>query len=386
MRTGAIFARGSCRALKWTALPAMVLALMVASSGTALAQVAQTLTDVYVTIEGPRTVGEGDEATFTVTANGTISARDARTTANGGSNLTTAGRTITVLVDVATVAEVAATTGEIGATGQPDDGAIVSNPTVSLVLAGNTGSGARTRSATADITFRTNDDTDAEDEILALRVETITTTGAASTTEATNDTAQFTIEDDETQTYELTLDTVTHTGTNPPQENDDISVNLKAVPEHYNDGATLTLYVDNEDGEPARGYAALGATSTAGTSTAAIGTVDPTSTTNPPTPLGTAVNTRAITISQTHNADNGDGNRVTDTITLRAYTGVGEERESGSNPAHRCTRRARPSRRRRHHGRGEERGRRRGHGDRGRWRPGLPDGHRGPRARDLHYG
>ena len=37
--------------------------------------------------------------------------------------------------------------------------------------------------------------------------------------------------------------------------------------------------------------------------------------------LGTPVNTRAITIEQSHDFDNGDGNRETDVITLEAYSG-----------------------------------------------------------------
>ena len=37
--------------------------------------------------------------------------------------------------------------------------------------------------------------------------------------------------------------------------------------------------------------------------------------------LGTPVNTRSITIEQSHDADNGDGNRETDVISLEAYSG-----------------------------------------------------------------
>ena len=48
MRTGANFARGSCRALKWTALVAMVLVL---GAGLAAAQ-AKPLAPTDVTVEG----------------------------------------------------------------------------------------------------------------------------------------------------------------------------------------------------------------------------------------------------------------------------------------------------------------------------------------------
>ena len=101
-------------------------------------------------------------------------------------------------------------------------------------------------------------------------------------------------------------------------------VDLKADPAHHDDGATITLYVDGADGKAAEGYEALGDSSTAGSSSAAIGTVNPA---DPATPLTAAVNTRAITISQSHNEANGDGNRMTDTITLRAFTGAGRNSE-----------------------------------------------------------
>ena len=328
MRTGAIFARGSCRALKWMALFGVVFALLATSSETALAQEAQTLTKVEATISGPRTIGEGDEATFTVKLTGEISARDARTT--GADNLTSTERTVTVVVGVATSEQQSATTGEFNEAGQPNDGAIVTNANVRLTFDANTGSTARSRTATGDVTFRTNADDDAEDEVVFLRINTVTTTGdlaaAVSPLESggVGGTAKFTIEDAQTQTYEVSLNTVTHTSINPPKEGADISVNLKAVPKHHDDGATITLYVDGEDGKPAEGYAALGAGSATGSSLAAIGTTNPTAGQDP---LSTAVNTRAITISQSHNATNGDGNRVPDTIVLRAFTGAGRNAE-----------------------------------------------------------
>ena len=62
MRMGAIFARGSCRALKWTALLGVVFAL---GAGSAAAQ---------VTVTGPtmNTVTEGEVAVYTVEIKGYI--------------------------------------------------------------------------------------------------------------------------------------------------------------------------------------------------------------------------------------------------------------------------------------------------------------------------
>ena len=318
MRTGAIFARGSCRALKmWMALAGMVLAILTASSGTALAQT-QTLTEVTASISGPRTIGEGDEATYTVKVTGKISGRDQ--TGDPPDNLTSTERTVTVMVDVATAEEESGTTGEFNEAGQPNDGAIITNARLQLTLDANTGTTARERTATGEVTFRTNPDNDAEDEVVFLRLESVSG-GTLDGNGGVGNTAKFTIEDAQTQTYELSLNTVTHTGINPPKENAAISVNLKAKPAHHDDGALITLYVDGEDGKAASGYAALGESSTTGSSVAAIGTLDPD--TNNTNALATAVNTRAITISQDHSADNGDGNRVTDTITLRAFEGAG---------------------------------------------------------------
>ncbi len=322
MRTGAIFARGSCRALKWTALFGAVFVLLAASSGTALAQ--QTLTDVTASISGPRTVDEGDEATFTVKVTGTLSGRDADA---DPTTLTDALRTVTVVVAIATDAQETDTTGEFGVNGQPNDGAIVTNTNVVLTFDPNTGSGERGRTATGEVTFRTNSDDDAEDEVVFLRVNTVTLpTGAvAATDDGVGNTAKFTILDTEEQAYTLTLDRA-HTSTNPPKEFADIMVDLKADPPHHDDNATITLYVDGADGKAASGYAALGEGSTAGSSQATIGAATRNTAIDPAVGT-TGTNNRAITISQTHNATNGDGNRMTDTITLRAFTGAGRNSE-----------------------------------------------------------
>ena len=200
MRTGAIFARGSCRALKWMALFGVMLALLAASTGTALAQ--QTLTDVTASISGPRTVNEGDEATFTVKVTGTLGGRDA---GNDPTTRSSTDRTVTVVVGVATTAQEADTTGEFSVTGQPNDGAIVTNTNVVLTFDPNTGSGERGRTATGEVTFRTNSDDDAEDEVVFLRVNTVTLPSGATALAAGNgegNTAKFTILDAQEQAYQ----------------------------------------------------------------------------------------------------------------------------------------------------------------------------------------
>ena len=63
MRTGAIFARGSCRALKWLALVGMVLAL---GAGQAAAQIS--------VVKPPTKFTEGDPTTITVEFAGRIAA------------------------------------------------------------------------------------------------------------------------------------------------------------------------------------------------------------------------------------------------------------------------------------------------------------------------
>ena len=181
---------------------------------------------------------------------------------------------------------------------------------MTLTFAENTGSAPRPRTATGTITVRTNQDPDAEDErVLA--------TGNASG-DAVDATASFTITDDETQTYVLTLDTTVHTSTMPPKEADPISVNLEAKPAHYQGGEVLTLQIEGP-----RGYAAAGDDGTSGETMGSvyIGSANPDGN---GTALGVdaVVNKRPIIISQSHSATNGDGNRVTDMLTLEAYAGA----------------------------------------------------------------
>ena len=139
-----------------TALAAAVL--LAASSGTAYAQ--EQLEDIVITLEAPRSMPEGGDATVTVRGKATVNPTSEQQDGDSASN-----RTVTVDVTLAAgAAQGSATMGEFGAAGQVNDAGIVSNPRVTLTFAENTGSAARSRTATGSITVRSNDDADAESE------------------------------------------------------------------------------------------------------------------------------------------------------------------------------------------------------------------------------
>ena len=280
-----------------TALAAAVL--LAASSGTAWAQ---QLADVEVTLEAPRTMAEGGDTTITVRGKATVLPTGDQTDA-------ASARTVTVVVTLMGVEDAPAgtTMGEFDATGQVNDAGIVSNPQVTLTFAENTGSANRSRTATGTVTVRANDDADAESERVIATGDVTSPVGSPD-----DATASFTITDDETQTYVLTLDPVTHVSTNPPKEGEDIVVNLAAKPAHYQGGTTLTLQLAANGGR-ATGYSAMG-DSAPSAGSVSIGTDDP-ATVNA---LAAAVNKRAITITTPTN----DKNRVTDMLALEAHSGA----------------------------------------------------------------
>ena len=268
-----------------TALSAAVL--LAASPPEALAQGFDGTPTVTIVVP-QQGVTEGDDATITVRGQGTLQAN------------TTAAQQITVALQLADKSD--SVTAEKGTPGQIDDALFVSNPTVTLTFQANNTGTARMRTATQTVTLRTNHDADAEDEVASIEG---TATGDA---QPTITPASVKINDDETQTYKLTLDATTHTPSAPPKENGEIKVKIDAEPAHFDDGAMLTLYVLGSDGKAASGYTATG--SAAGM--AAIGNVS----TAPPTSPDTD-NQRTITIATPQN----DKNRGTDTITLEADSG-----------------------------------------------------------------
>ena len=279
-----------------TALAAAVL--LAASSGTAYAQ---QLEMVEITIEVPRSMPEGGDATITVRGKANV-------LMTPGDGDVASDRTVTV--DVALVAGAAAsgaTMGEFAQEGQVNDAGIVSNPRVTLTFAENTGSTTRSRTATGSITVRANDDADAESERVMVTGDA---QGGGNATVADPAPMNFTIADDETQTYVLVLDPVTHTSINSPKENGDIVVNLKAKPAHYQGGDTLTLQLSANGGR-ATGYTAMGPNA----GSVSIGTDNPTA---GAMTLTDAVNERAIMITTPAN----DKNRVTDVLALEAHSGL----------------------------------------------------------------
>ena len=283
-----------------TALFAAVL--LAVSSGTAWAQ---QLDEISIVLEPPRTMGEGSDATIAV--RGTATVLPTPVTGDVASN-----RVVSVDLTLATSDAVPGSTpGEFDEAGQVNDAGIVSNPRLQLVFAENAGSTARRRTATGTITVRSNEDADAEHE--RVMVSGAASGGGNASTPAPTP-VSFSILDDETQTYVLTLNDRIHTSTNPPREGEDIEVTLQAKPAHYEGGSTLTLHL-RKGGGRATDYTATGEGANSAGSIA-IGTNNPAG-----GAAVDAVNTRAITIEQSHDFDNGDGNRETDVITLEAYSG-----------------------------------------------------------------
>ena len=156
--------------------------------------------------------------------------------------------------------------------------------------------------------MRTNPDNDAEDETLTLAFSA-NAVGGLNTTEAggtpialaTAGTAghpnTLTIDDDETQTYVLRVN-AGHT----PTEGTPVAVTFMAVPPHDDGSKTVTLNLD----KPAPNW-----------STTVEGSAATTATVNATT-AGDGTPGQAITIVNPAN----DGNRVADTVTLTAHSGV----------------------------------------------------------------
>ena len=300
MRTGAIFARGSCRALKWMALFGVVFTLGV---GSVAAQ--QTVSGGTVEIEvNDSTEGQSTDIKVTVSA-------EIESVAAGTGTKTT----VTVTVAAATLsAEDAAALGvtpaEYNSTtpGQPDDYALGTGDTVELTFefpaeertpVGRSWPHTLTPK-TVELQTRNHDD-DAEDE--GLRV---TATPSANLTGGAAVTDDVKVMDDDPQTYVLALTPATQT---PMEGGDQVTVSLKAEPAHVQGSETLTINIDRA----APDYS-IGITSTDTNAADAI--------TNNQVTIGnaaTAAQVATATITLTHPAN--DGNRVPDTVMMTAYSG-----------------------------------------------------------------
>ena len=301
MRTGAIFARGSCRALKWMALVGMVFALGV---GSVAAQ--QTLSGGDVKIEVDDST-EGQSTTISVT----VSAEIESVAANTGT-----ATTVVVTVAAATLSAVEAralgvTPAEYDSTtaGQPDDYALGTGDTVELEFVfpkeerTPTGRSFPHTLAPKTVELQTrNHDDDAEDE--GLRV---TATPAAALTGGTAVTKDVKIMDDEDQTYVLALAPATQS----LEEGDEVTVSLMAMPAHVQDSTVLTVNIDKPSPDYGFTIAVVSGSEAAitGTNQVRIG-VDPDTATN-------AVTTATITL----NTPPDDMNRVLDTVMMTAHSG-----------------------------------------------------------------
>ena len=310
-----------------TALATAVL--LAASSGTAQAQV---LTGLKVTITGPNTVAEGESVTVTVRGEAMVGAT---TDTNNGDD--TASRRVRVyLLPSGASARGTATMGEFDVSRQVDDVSIP-NSVVTLTFAENTAAAdtdPRPRTVTGSVTLQTNQDPDAENERITVGVDTgdgtnntgfdlpTDVTGPSTTVNpATLTFKTFTIADDETQTYVLSLDDDQHSSTEPPTEGLPVYAVLKAKPSHYQGGELLTLQL-SQNGGGAKGYSAMGMGAGANNmSTAAIGTANPVAGGDAfinEAGIPSPVNSRAITIVTPPN----DQDRGTDMIILEAHSGA----------------------------------------------------------------
>ena len=206
------------------------------------------------------------------------------------------------------------TAGEFNAGGQVNDAGIVSSPRVTLVFAENTGTEDRDRTVTGSITVRSNDDADAEHEVVMVQLDATNgglAAGNAAGTTTPPTPISFTILDNETQTYVLSLNPMEHSSSSPPKEGEPVLVNIDAKPPHYQLDKTLTLQLF-QDGGRASGYSVFGDVNDTSTrSSVSIGSSDG-------SPAGPADNRSAISITTPAN----DEDRAMDTITLEAHSGA----------------------------------------------------------------
>jgi hypothetical protein len=271
-------------------------ALLALSPGTAAAQ-----NTTGVTITGPsnNTVNEGGTATYTVAVRGYVdAAADAMNP--------TAANTVTVTLGTPQPSD-----SPTGAT-EGDAADLNSNAHV-LRVSFNTPANSSTTNpllftGSKTISVATLHDNDAENEHFTLTFA-LTADGGLDTA-ADNNTAialaamgrynpsQLIIDDDEMQGYTLTLGPG-----QTPTEGSPFTVNLRASPAHEDGSGTLQVNIDKPSGWTVN---------VAGDNPTTVDSTNP---------------TRAITITQTA----GDRNRVTDTVTVSAHTGVvGASKEQAS--------------------------------------------------------
>ena len=337
MRTGAIFARGSCRALKWMALVGMVFAL-----GAVEAAAQTTFTAGRMTIAAEDST-EGGSTTVTVTLRAEVPGTDT----SADPIVPTAGGTIRATMTVATldraVAAELAKLDEFDATpADPGDWEIADSvsqagettKTLDFKFPDNATAISREHTLTASFMLHTaTPDDDAEHEALKVNFTSlegfddpndpddtapggVNSPGDSGLAPTDVETKYIRIADDERQTYVLTIDT------EDPEEGGEIEATLEAMPQHVQGSQELTLTVDM----PGLGYeiGIMGGASTTG-DTVTLG-----SSNGSTLAVGTSRDTaNKAAISLTTTVKN-DGNRVTDTLALSAHKGVGVPVEDDS--------------------------------------------------------
>ena len=292
MRTGAIFARGSCRALKWMALFGVVFAL---GAGQAAAQTTINVEDVTV-IE--KAAGNKVEEGALLTVRVTLDQRVPRATGD-----TPATVTVTLTETIASGAA-----GDMGNAEAED-----------VTLPGDTGSGITViipeQASTGNLNIVTGRDLDAVDEKFQLTAVVSdvagTQDGGGATLAVGTETDVFNgvIDDAQEQDYELKVTT----RANDIKEGSSIDLTLRAVPDRpANEDVTLFLQLSD---------------------TTQYEIADP-DTTGP-----LLANTRVLSSTATlldveiMSKDSNDKNRTDDPLTLEAFTGTvgrGVGRESVS--------------------------------------------------------
>ena len=288
MRIGAIFARGSCRALKWTASFGVVLALGAAQAA------------AQVTVTTPETVDEGGRLTLSVSAKISV----------GPGLATPATITITPTVAVRTAVdagdEAALTAAEAAAGLTVADAADFDAPVpaaLALVVQPHPTGGtaeAVNRTLTGTFTIQTRPDLDAEDEGIQVTYAIVNADatnvtaqgGAALALDADSTGAQkVTISDTDDQVFEWKVTTAS------PSESAAINVTLTADPTPVDRLHVTAISVDKA------GYTVDNSSHTFGDEVNAD--------------TGDDGPVAAIAITP----PNPDGDRDTDTITLRAVVG-----------------------------------------------------------------
>ena len=277
MRTGAIFARGSCRVLKWVALAGMVFAL---GAGQATAQ-------ITIVPANDGKVTEGGMLNLKVTAKIYRAATD-----------TTSIAAQTIIVTAVPATE-STTPAAVDSTYELAD--ISFNPaTVSLTFPVRpSGTPGGHVSIDGNVVLQVSHDPDAEDELFeaAFMLDgadgLFTDVDGSVSLGAPGSLTKVTIEDDETQNYVLTLN-----DGETPKEGEDFELTLKADPAHVDDSVALRLHLSDS-------MYKLDGTSAAGIT---LGNLD-----TPDTDATPDENMTEITVT----APDNDKNRSDDPLTIR---------------------------------------------------------------------